>query len=311
MPKSKKWLTEWNKTIGGSRAPAIMGKSRWSNPRREAEIMSGITPMPNIDDSPDVRRGRLLEPIARKLIKESTGLKVKTHPQNKFVYNSYIPFAHALPDGWVDDDDILEIKWPRPARFQKVRLAGLDEEYMVQAQHNLMVTEAKKLYFAVCCCVTMDIILVPVDYDETFIKELHDIESHWYDRVQMGLLPEDQVEIDIDIPISEGFMTYVSSPEAIAAAKAFIEANEIKKEAEDLRRSCVDRLRELGDGRPSFEVKAEGDVEGIVRCYSKSINGKVMFDHKQAVTDNPELKKYYKTGKPFTTFTPYVLNRKG
>lgn len=314
MAKSKKWLSEWNKTIGGSRAPAVLGKSKWQSRLEVAEQMRMQAPLA-VEDNSDMKRGRLLEPIARKLLREAMGQKVKTHSQNIFLYNPDYPFAHCLPDGWCAGSPI-EIKWPRPMNFEKIRMNGLSSDYVIQAQHNIAVTGADKLFFAVCCCVTMDIVLVPVQRDDAFISEMIEKEAEFFELVKSGAPLDNLIETtatEIEVPEYSGEMVYIADPTAVSAARVYLEADEVYQEAESLRKEAIERLKLAGRNMDAFEIREEStgnEPTPILRCYNHEQQGRQTFDHKAAVSADPALAKYYKTGNPFTTFRAYDLSRR-
>jgi len=308
-PKTKEWKAEQLRTIGSSTAPKVLGKSKFGTSREVAEIMLGQRPAPSTRYDQDARRGIILEPIGRQLVQEATGTRVRLHPQSEFIYNPAFPFAHALPDAWMDSHSV-QIKWPRPAKFQHMRMAGLDEDYMISAQHELAVTEQKQMFFAVCCCVTMDILLVPIDRDEKFITEMLFAEEEFTENLQKGILPaEDAPPFEIKVPETSGKLQYVATKEAVAMAEAHIEAAQLLTEAKELADNARDRLRAIADIGQPFEVQ-DDQGSSLVRCHRIAMAGKTTFDHEKAVGDDPTLKRYYRQGKPYETFRVYDMRRR-
>jgi len=309
--KTEAWLSEWNATIGGSRAAAVVGQSRFSTPAQVYRQWRGEEPLPDLSESPDIRRGILLEPIARQVLAEVMGTEVMEHDQDDFRYNADFPHAHALPDGWVGGDTSkpVEIKVPRPMTFQKCRLDGLPADWMIQAQHNIAVTDASEMCFAVFCCVTMNVLVVPVKRDAVFIKNLMEQEAMFAEMVDKGHPPVDDVRAPaIDVPKTEGAIKVVTGKNEIADAEAYLEAKSVLAEAEKLVNATKLELLDAMD-KPAIEVRRD-DGTPLLRCYRTTSPGQRTFDHKAAVAADPSLEKFYKRGDSFVSFRAYDLTQK-
>ena len=306
--KSRQWLEEHYQTIGGSQAPVVLGKSKWKTPSQLAREIRFPNARPDLSSNKDVRRGTLLEPIARQLITEAMGRGCKAHPQDQFVYNPDYPFAHVLPDGWVrNDEEVIdepcEIKVPRPQRFRRMVLEGLPEDYVIQAMHSLAVTEAPRLHFAVMCCVTMDLLLVPIERDDEVIGEMMEQEAAWKARFNAGdTFEEEEPEARaLEFPSFDGEMVTLRNEEATKAAAAWIEADDLVRESEELKAIARGRLIEaMGDNEVC-------EVPEMLRLYHRRNQGRRVFNHKECVLSFPETKQFYKDGEPFTSFRPYRL----
>lgn len=114
---------------------------------KACEIVYGIDEDNNLE-TPDMKRGILLEPLAFRKFKElkyDEFIEVEKCGFFKFCNNS-----GASPDGLVDDDGVLEIKCPRPNKFFKIVKDGIDaidKEYLFQIQKQLLATKRQKAYF--------------------------------------------------------------------------------------------------------------------------------------------------------------------
>lgn len=306
MPKSSRWLKEYRRTIGGSRAAAIMGKSPWKTRRQAYDEMAGVGQQEDISDSPDIRRGTLMEPLAIKELQRQTGIKVKPWPQSKFWYDNEIPFAHALPDAADSLDnpmELAEVKVPRPATWQKMFLDGVPEHYQIQAHHQMMVTGCKVVHFAALCPVTMQILYVPIYRDRSIEDEIWLEEEEFWEALQKGIPPEEETPPVLDLPPIGGSLVHLHSDEAIKAALAYRDAKSLLDEAEEIVNDAKARLLGMaGDSADAFEV------DGVLRCYHRLQDGRTTFDHKSAIAANPDLTKYLKTGKPFRSFRAYPLH---
>lgn len=138
---------EWHKFrqthIGASDAAIIMGESPWKTPYDLYLEKSGF----KLGDEPNyfMKRGTDLEPFARakvnKASKEIFIPMVLEYLEKEFISCSL--------DGINEDGDIiLEIKCPSKANHQKAINQEIPRHYMIQIQHQLMVTNAKECIYA-------------------------------------------------------------------------------------------------------------------------------------------------------------------
>ncbi|MFQ5591322.1 MAG: lambda-exonuclease family protein [Phycisphaerae bacterium] len=303
--KSPEWLAKWNKTIGGSRAAAVAGKSPWDTPANVYDEMRGEKPPRDLSDNPDVRRGLLLEPVAAAQLEEQIGRPVRHHNQEHFVYNNNLPFAHTLPDAWLGIAEPVELKVPRPQTWQRMYLQGIPDHYTIQAQHCMAITDAKVVHFAALCPVTMAVLYVPIERDQPFIDDLMSREEEFYNAVLAGNRPADDDRApEIEVPQYDGAICTIGGEQAERAAKAYIEAKAVQEDVTEIVADAKQRLLDIAGDADAFEVP------GILRCYHRYQDGRRTFDHKAAVLETPALERYYKTGKAFKTFRAYPI-RKG
>ena len=309
MRRSRKWLDEYNQTIGGSRAAAVLGKSPWESARDIYDQMFGGEQKKNIDDSPDIRRGQLLEPIAISELNRSAKLKMKRWPQSKFIYNYNMLFAHCLPDA-VDDiacpREIAEVKVPRPATWQRMYLSGIPEHYQIQAQHNMAVTRADVVHFAALCPVSMNLLYVPIQRNPEVIEQIMAGEREFFERGRRGIRPEaGDTTSTLELPPIEGELIVLDSEEAVRAAQAYREAKSLLDESQEIVEQAKEQLLAVAGDAAAFEIP------GVLRGYNRMQPGRETFDAKKALAEHPELSSYMKTGKPFKTFRAYSLTQKG
>ncbi len=318
MPdKTPEWLKEYNDHIGSSRAAGLMGKCRFLDPLKIYRYMRHEEEMPDISGSPDVRRGTMFEPVALQLLKEATAgevVKIEAHPQDSFQYHQDYPWANALPDVWATrkngEEYPIEVKWPRPATFRRIQMGGLLPENSIQGQHQLAILDEPMLEFCICCCVTLDIIIVPVERDDTFIADMMQVQSDFMSRVKKGLPPSAKVaEVLPEPPKFTGEMTYIKSDEAIAAARAWIEARSIETDVKELMADAVARLKAVSGAATTYEIQ-DGDTP-LTRHYKKTQVGRATFDRKSLLLKYPDLQKiiekFESRGNPFQTFKSYRL----
>jgi putative phage-type endonuclease len=98
-------------------------------------------------NTPDVRRGNELEPIAFDLFTQHMGLQFVEVKKSEFF--PYGENAGASPDGLVGEDAILEIKCPRHDKFFRIVKGGIkevDKVYIDQMQKQMLSTNSNNGY---------------------------------------------------------------------------------------------------------------------------------------------------------------------
>ncbi|RME61080.1 hypothetical protein D6779_00865 [Candidatus Parcubacteria bacterium] len=137
------WLKWRKERITATDAPVIMGASPWEKPldlwhRKRGELSP-------VAENPAMRRGKQLEPHARNLWMQQTGLFANPacveHPDH--------PWAGASLDGLaIDGSFILEIKCPGEGTHEGIKQGDVPYHYYLQVQHQLWCTPgAEKAYF--------------------------------------------------------------------------------------------------------------------------------------------------------------------
>ena len=303
VKQSSEWRDEYYKTIGGSAAAVSMGVDPFKTQAQFALECRHPDARDDLSTKPDIRRGVFLEPIGRQLIEELTGNECTEHAQDEFVYNTAHPFAHVLPDGWLPGREPVEIKWPRPMKFNQILMDGLTQAYKLQAYHTLAVTEAPVLHFAVCCCVTMRTIFVPIRPDAKIKSRLMESEKRFHGRIYSGWEFEQDAAEPMDLPEMGGDLHVMDSEADVNAARSWIEAEQLTKEVSDLKYNAKEKLIEAAGGHGLFEIRDNG--VGLLRVHHKAHAGALSFDAKRCVAENPEMEQYKtrkKESKPFKAF---------
>jgi putative phage-type endonuclease len=99
-------------------------------------------------ESFDMRRGNELEPLAFDMFRERKQLDfIDVEKASFFPYKDY---AGASPDGLVGENEILEIKCPRPKKFFNLVANGIeaiDKNYIDQMQMQMLCTNSVGCYF--------------------------------------------------------------------------------------------------------------------------------------------------------------------
>lgn len=145
--KKEDWLKHRTEGIGGSDVSVIAG----INPYRSAhqlwlEKTGRIEP--GQSDSEYAYFGTLLEPIVRNEFTVRTGLKVRA--KNMLLQSEEYPFMLANLDGVINENGETVLFEAKTASAYKKEVweEGVPAEYVLQVQHYMAVTGAKKTYVA-------------------------------------------------------------------------------------------------------------------------------------------------------------------
>jgi len=168
--EQKLWLEERRQGIGGSDAPVCYlgeyyGKT-WADLYRE-KVMGVETP-----DNAHMRRGRRQEPVAAQVMEEALGQPLV--PVKEILHHRGIDWMRASLDRRLVDGTPVEIKCPSVGSFLRMRKAGLDPGHLVQGQHYLAVTGAKKIIFGVFCAELDELMVGPRETDPELIQKMVD-----------------------------------------------------------------------------------------------------------------------------------------
>ena len=136
------WLSWREQGIGSSDAPVIMNSSPWATPFELWARKTGrLLPQRQTEA---MRRGLRLEPRARRLFEEKTGL---TMPASRLEHRVH-PQLRATFDGLnAKEKCILEIKCPGLEDHRRACEGKIPVKYMWQCVHQLFVSEFPVLYY--------------------------------------------------------------------------------------------------------------------------------------------------------------------
>ena len=147
-PGSDEWWNLRRSGIGATDAANVLGRGRYGTPWTKYQEMRGLT-VPKVS-SEAMAWGILLQPVVGRAWSESTGIKVRAcnmtywHPTMDRVFSHY---DFDTPGG------ILEVKttgWVRDEEWGEQDSDQVPEEYLIQAQHELMCRPGKSIcYIAV------------------------------------------------------------------------------------------------------------------------------------------------------------------
>lgn len=295
------WLEERKKGIGGSDSPVVLGVSPFKTPRELALEKLGL--LPDQDETPAMRRGRDLEAVAAKMFTDRTGVElvevgeILTHPE--------IPWWRANIDRvTTDGQTVVEIKAPGFRQCSKIRREGISEYIQIQGQHYLMLPRFKAAIYVVLDIDRWDIIQIDQKPDTELQNIIFDADNKFWRAIQNGEIPEDDTP-PIELPaVGDSRVLKVSSPEWLQAVSDLREAEDILKDAQEVKEAAkAEILRLMGD----FEI---AESEGF-RCYNKSQNGRKTIDSKKLQKMYPEAyEACLKTGAPSKTFRSFFLKER-
>ena len=167
-PKNyKEWLDDRkeNPSIGASQSAAILGLSPWATPFDVwHELVNGFEAK---EETLTFRLGRELEPIIRTLFMEETGLKVVN--DNKIRISNHYPYITTNLDGFVIGEKV-------PVEYKTTAMGWdgeIPDQYFVQLQHQMYVTETSHCYFAILCLgFKKELIIQKYERNDDFIDNM-------------------------------------------------------------------------------------------------------------------------------------------
>lgn len=320
---ASRWLRLVNSTIGGSTAPAVLGVSPHESPvqawRRIMQARAG-SPIAR-RDSDDMRRGRLLEPIARQMLSERLGAEVRAHKQELFCRRDDWPWAHALPDGWCADGWIAELKVPRPGACARIAASGPPESYVVQCMHNAAVCRVGGCHLGVLDPVRMTLLCFHLAIDVGMVERIEREERAFWHCVETGQPPVTaeggrrarSAEGREPPPVPHSIPT-IDRAEVRELLRDYLALTESEEEIAMARKEIVARLDELVGPQEVYEVPgvdafAHHRLWATVRVYRTETKPRRTFDWKSAIAVHPDLddERFWKVGASSRPFRIYPI----
>ena len=184
------WLDCRYESIGASDAGAVLG----INPYKTAVdvYMEKVTRSNNFEDNFNMWLGREIEPIIKKRFMEETGLKVRD--DNKIRIDKEHSFLSTNLDGMVVGEKV-PVEYKCLGYFD----GEIPDYYFAQLQHQMMITDSKKAYFAVLLVGrSRSFSIQTVDYNEEFVTLMREeLVSFWNENVLKEVMPEPTTIDDI------------------------------------------------------------------------------------------------------------------
>ena len=138
---STEWLAYRQSRRNASESAAVLGASPWTTPY---QLWLAKTGRSQTKVTHAMQRGTELEPLARQAYEAQTGLVMEPLVMEDG------PYSASLDGMTLAGDLVLEIKCPlrgtRSDLWLDVRAGSVPEHYLIQVQHQLMVTGARKAH---------------------------------------------------------------------------------------------------------------------------------------------------------------------
>lgn len=293
------WLRYRAMGIGGSDVSVVAG----INPYRSVyqlwlEKTGQIEPEQS--DSEYAHFGTLLEPVIRKEFTERTGLKVRQ--KHMILQSEEYPFMLANLDGIINVDGercIFEAKTASAYKTDDWQ-NGIPPEYMLQIQHYMAVTGAKKTYIAALIGGN-HFICKMVERDDSIIQKIIAMEKcFWEINVLGGVEPV--------IDGSSATTKYLNGKYSNVNGNTVKLSEDIIPECEEYNRlsSQIDELNTERDAVCNRIKNVLKDNEfGLAGKYKiswKNVNSSG-FDKSRFKADNPELYNQYITHSQYRRFS--------
>ncbi len=255
------WLTERQKSLGGSDVPALFGLGFKSAFRVALEKLGKA---PSQATTEDMEMGLLLEPVIRTLYQRRTKRTVG-YPGQHVIFRHDHGFMHATLDGNIDDHEqyghgeygVLQCKMSNEPPSEWEEGSPLRLALEVQLSHEMICTGARFGSGAVLCThFRQQFITFDVTRNDDFCGKLIEKERRFWEEIHNGILP-DPTSADDDHrlirqlhPEANGKPVVLSDPRFAIMFEEYDLANRQRKEAEDRELRAKNGLElAIGDAR--------------------------------------------------------------
>jgi len=293
------WLAERATGLGGSDAAAVCGCSPWATPldvyQEKVQYLDGYGGHGG-EESADMRRGTLLEPVVLQLYTDETGVQVRK-PDQAIVSQQY-PFMRANLDGiTLDGQTGLEAKTARykvppgggdrAKRWGDPWTAEIPLVYLFQCQHNMVVSGLDVFHVPVLFG-DFEFAIYEVPADREFQALMIAEEARFWAMVEARTPPDPVNDADVSKrwPISQPRQRKATR-EALEIGGHLLAVREYFKKLEAFKESLEAELKRLME---EDEELVAGDE---VICSWKTARGATRFDAKKFQGEHPELFAQY------------------
>jgi len=284
------WLAERRTGIGGSDAAAVCGMSTWETPLDVyMEKVGYLDAMGRSgkEETADMRRGTLLEPVVLQMYTDETGLVV-SKPAVAMVSKEY-PFMRANLDGiTLDNRRCIEAKTARNrAGWGDPWSAEIPLAYLFQCQHNMVVSG-----LGVCDVPVLfgdfEFAVYEIPADVEFQQLMIEREREFWAMVEARTPPDPINAADVSKrwPISKPISRPATKVD-LEVAGQLLAIKEYYKKLEAYKESLEAELK-----RSMEDVEALACGEEII-CTWKTARAGSRFDAKKCQAENPELFQKY------------------
>lgn len=287
----EEWLKYRTGGIGGSDVSIIAGINPFKSVHQLWLEKTGQVE-PEQTESEFAHFGTLLEPIVRKEFTERTGIKVRQ--KHMLLQSEEYPFMYADLDGVINEDGELAIFEAKTASQYKMDTWEEDVPagYILQVQHYMAVTGAKKTYIAALVGGNHFVYHV-VERDEVMIAKIIAMEKFfWETHVLGGVEPvPDGSEATTNYFNSKfsnsNGQTIELPEEALAICEEYERLSEELKALETAKSAAANQLK-------SYLKEAEAGTVGDRKIVWKQIF-KSSLDQKRLKEEKPDIYNGYVT----------------
>ena len=287
----EEWLQFRTGGIGGSDVSIIAGINPFKSVHQLWLEKTGQIE-PEQAESEYSHFGTLLEPIVRKEFTERTGIKVRQ--KHMLLQSSEYPFMYADLDGVINEGGELAIFEAKTASQYKMETweEGVPAGYILQVQHYMAVTGAKKTYIAALVGGNHFVYHV-VERDEVMIAKIIAMEKYfWETHVIGGVEPipdgSEATTNYFNSKFSESNGQIIELPEeALAICEEYERLSEQLKELETAKSAAANQLK-------SYLKEAEAGTVGERKIVWKQIF-KSSLDQKRLKEEKPDIYNGYVT----------------
>lgn len=287
----EEWLKYRTGGIGGSDVSIIAGINPFKSVHQLWLEKTGQVE-PEQTESEFAHFGTLLEPIVRKEFTERTGIKVRQ--KHMLLQSEEYPFMFADLDGVINEDGELAIFEAKTASQYKMDTWEEDVPagYILQVQHYMAVTGAKKTYIAALVGGNHFVYHV-VERDEVMIAKIIAMEKYfWETHVLGGVEPvPDGSEATTNYFNSKfsnsNGQTIELPEEALAICEEYERLSEELKALETAKSAAANQLK-------SYLKEAEAGTVGDRKIVWKQIF-KSSLDQKRLKEEKPDIYNGYVT----------------
>ena len=293
------WLRYRTMGIGGSDVSVIAGINPYKSAYQLWLEKTGQTE-PAESENEYTHFGTVLEPVIRKEFMERTGFKVRQ--KHMLLQSEEYPFMLANLDGVINLNGEMCIFEAKTASAYKLDewQSGIPPEYMLQVQHYMAVTDAKKAYIAALIGGNHFLYKL-IERDETSISKIIAMEKYFWEVNVLGRIAPD---IDGTRATTEYFNSKYNSSNGLAVRLP----EELVSECEEYNRLAdeIDRLTSAKDA-------VCNRIKNVLKENETGFAGKYKISWKQVVSskfnttkfkaDNPELYSKYLTNSQYRRFS--------
>lgn len=252
------WLEARHAGLGGSDASTIAGVNPYSSLFELWLDKTGRAA--EKEQTPEMRFGHLIEPIARQVFTEDHGIPVRRTGLHR---SKQHPWMLVTPDGLTGDGGVFECKsvgWRQSGHWADGQVADHAE---AQVQWSMDVTGRRHAW--VCALIEREFVFRRVDYDPDLAATLRDMaHDFWHNHVLTDVEPGMQ-PADLDIVkhlhrrAIDGEVA-VLEPERLAALLAnHADATDAYKAAKDAKALAeAELVRAIGDAEAAATIDETG-----------------------------------------------------